>query len=304
MNSSAAAQEFDPLEQAGTPERVNYATGVLLQAEDFLDEQTYHRAQLAVALRHLVGFGTLAGLAVRAPKPEDNELELRVEPGIALDRFGRLIEVRIPYCIRLARWFAVQDPAVLNASSWTKPAPQVAAAVIADVFLSARACGRGKTPSFASGPFDALDAVVPARLSEEPELTIIPRLEDKSSGTAEPQTIVEPENVWPGANASAENKLKAVLGSWNWGFAADPDNELKPLAEHVGKMNLSSVLLARLLIPVKAVGDAPQDQRPDLDLTKRVIVKNGIRPFIFLPGKWVGKTADGHAFSSLEENEL
>ena len=53
------------------PERVNYATGVLLQAEDFRDEQTYHRGRLATALRHLVGFGTRRGprrARARAPR--------------------------------------------------------------------------------------------------------------------------------------------------------------------------------------------------------------------------------------------
>ena len=54
----------DPLEQDAAPERVNYATGVLLDAQDFLDEQTYHRARLARALKYVVGMGTIAGLGV------------------------------------------------------------------------------------------------------------------------------------------------------------------------------------------------------------------------------------------------
>ena len=161
----------DPLEQPPlVPERVNYATGVLLQAEDFRDEQTYHRGRLAMALRHLAGFGTIAGLRVRAPEEGDNELELRVEPGLALDRYGRLVELTEPYCTRLARWFAAQETPALRAAIQRKPRTPLDVAVVADVFLSARDCVRGKPPSFASGPFDALDALVPARLAEAPEL--------------------------------------------------------------------------------------------------------------------------------------
>ena len=96
MNSIDTSLQSDPIEWGSAPERVNYATGMLLQAEDFRDEQTYHRGRLATALRHLMGFGTIAGLAVRSPAVEDNQLELRVEPGIAIDRYGRLIELGAP----------------------------------------------------------------------------------------------------------------------------------------------------------------------------------------------------------------
>jgi hypothetical protein len=85
----------DPIETAPPPERVNYATGVLLDAADFRDEQTYHRGRLARALRYLVGFGTIAGLRVVPPAATDAELELRVEPGLAIDRYGRLIESKV-----------------------------------------------------------------------------------------------------------------------------------------------------------------------------------------------------------------
>ena len=63
----------DPIEIAAPPERVNYATGVLLDATDFRDEQTYHRSRLARAFRYLVGFGTVAGLrVVRLPRMTAN----------------------------------------------------------------------------------------------------------------------------------------------------------------------------------------------------------------------------------------
>jgi hypothetical protein len=99
----------DPLEARPAPERVNYATGMMLQADDFAAEQTYHRSRLAQLSRYLLGHGTLAGLRVVRPGPNDNLLELRVEPGLAIDRHGRLIEIPAAQCIRLARWFEAQD---------------------------------------------------------------------------------------------------------------------------------------------------------------------------------------------------
>src|SRR6185295_14689509 len=99
----------DPIEQPAPPDRVNYATGTLLGADDFLDEQSYHRGRLARALAALHGSGvTLPGIAtgfgfaggtvlglrvdwVKAAPNQEEELELT--PGLAIDRLGRLIEV-------------------------------------------------------------------------------------------------------------------------------------------------------------------------------------------------------------------
>src|SRR5262245_1972829 len=56
---------LDPLVRLPRAERPAYATGMLLDAQDFQDEQTYHRARLARALSALAGSGTLAGLEVQ-----------------------------------------------------------------------------------------------------------------------------------------------------------------------------------------------------------------------------------------------
>lgn len=272
----------DPLVAGGPPERVNYATGVLLQAEDFRDEQTYHRARLASALLNLAGHGTLAGLAARTPEPEDNDLHLRVEPGIALDRYGRLIEVPEAWCTRLARWFAAQETARLRTAIQRTPRTPLEVAVVADLFLSLIDCGRGKTPSFAQGPFDALDALVPARLAEVPQFELVLRAEGP------PSPIPTPKNHWPDADAADEAKLAAVLGSYAMGRGEGVDGGLAPMAEHVGGRDPAAVLLARIAIPVTLAADAPSEVRPVLDLGQRVQVDNSIRPFICLPGKWLG----------------
>lgn len=270
----------DPLAAPLKPERVNYATGVLLQAEDFQDEQTYHRGRLAMALRHIAGFGTIAGLRVRAPAAGNNDLELRIEPGVALDRYGRLIELSEAYCIRLANWFAAQETGKLRTAVHRAPNVDFPVAVVADIFLSAKDCARGMTPSVAAGPFDALDALVPARLAEEPQLELVLR--------AEADPIPSPVNHWPEAGATRDVKLAAVLGSWDSGLTGAADEDLDPLPEQVPGTDLSAVLLARVAIPVQLAADAPSDVRPAIDAA-RPSVDNRVRPFIFLPGKWHGR---------------
>lgn len=272
----------DPLLSVGAPERVNYATGVLLQAEDFRDEQTYHRGRLAAALSHLIGHGTLAGLAVHSPPPEDNDLHLRVDGGIAIDRYGRLIEVGEAWCTRLALWMAAQDTGPLRAAIQRDDDPQakLPVVVVADLFLSLADCGRGKTPSFAQGPFDALDALVPARLSEQPRFELVLRAEDGA--------IPKPKNNWPAANASDDKKLAAVLGSYGLRKGEGINGGLAGFTEHVDGHDPAAVLLARIQIPVTLAADADSKVRPKLDLGKRTRVDNSIRPFIFLPGKWLG----------------
>lgn len=272
----------DPLLDGPLAERVNYATGVLLAAEDFRDEQTYHRSRLASALRYLAGHGTLAGLAVRAPEAEDNDLQLRVEPGIALDRHGRMIEVVEPWCIRLAHWFAAQSVGPLRAAVQRKPRTPLDVAVAVDLFMSLEDCGRGRTPSFAQGPFDALDALVPARLAEQPSFELVLRAEGP------PGAIPTPANHWPAADASPEDRLAAVLGSYGVGQHSGAAGDLAPLAEHVTGRDPAAVLLARVAIPVEIAADAPAEVRPRLDLAHRVHVDNAIRPFIWMPGKWLG----------------
>lgn len=272
----------DPLELQAPPERVNYAIGVLLDAQDFLDEQTYHRGRLAKALKHLVGFGTLAGLRVVPPADGDAELELQVAPGLAIDRYGRLVEIGSPQCIRLARWFAAQSTQALLAAIQRTPRVKVDVAVVVDVFLSADACPVGKTPAFATGPYDALDAVTPARLADAFTLQLVPRDEGA------PAPIPAPQNFWPAPGAAHDALLAAVLESWE-DAPATADDTLPPLQEHVDGYDPSAVLLARVTIPVTLATNAPAGTRPTLLTTTRVSADNSLRPFIALPGKWFGR---------------
>ena len=108
MSALTRLPEADPLYARPRPQRPFYATGMLLDAADFSAEQTYHRGRLAQALALLSGGGTLAGLAVGHAAenlPTDRPEEIRVAPGVAIDRLGRLVEIGRPACLRLQRWW-------------------------------------------------------------------------------------------------------------------------------------------------------------------------------------------------------
>ncbi len=126
-----------------------------------------------------MGCGTVAGLKVewdeaREPGsefPDGREERLVVHPGIAIDRLGRIIEVPRAWCIRLGGWYNAQDVAELRQGLKGPPYN----GVVADVFVRFVTCERGKTPAFASGPFDALDAVQPSRLRDAHHLGLVIR---------------------------------------------------------------------------------------------------------------------------------
>src|SRR5688572_25853569 len=145
--------------------RVNYRNGILLAASDFQQEQLYHRGRLAAALARLHGFGTIAGLNVErfaagTIRAEDGQAradeELVVNPGIALDRLGRIIEVPRKYCLRLQKWFEVQtENAAASFTAFEDPPKR---SLVADVFLRFLECPNGLRPGFPGQAADATDA--------------------------------------------------------------------------------------------------------------------------------------------------
>jgi hypothetical protein len=295
----------DSLDQPIDPDRVFYEQGVMLDKEDFRAEQDYHRGRLARALAFLDGSGTVAGLEVTiVPPPEEgihpDAEEVHVGPGLALDRIGRLVEVpsmpnALPgRCIRLSKWLEYQeagraaDQAGFERSERLRrafhPAPDAGATpptrgqLIVDVFLRFAACGRGKTPAFAAGPFDALDAVQPSRLRDGFELTLVPR------GEADPPL---PQSYWaevaslPQAERAARLR-ELIFGAWdrfrprkrNDPFANDPvvPDWLDP------QNDKHWLFLARLRIPCT---DGGIDRPAVRDATLPVELRNDDRAFVY-----------------------
>jgi hypothetical protein len=286
--------ELDPLAKAQaqgeSQDRLWYATGVLLDAEDFLDEQTYHRGRLARALAYLYGSGTVAGLRVMwesalAPgvdssMPEGRPERIRIEPGLAIDRMGRLIELPRTVCLRLNRWYQAETDDDLAQGFHGAPFD----GVVVDVFLTFVACERGKTPAFAAGPYEALDPVVPSRIRDGYAVTLVIRKE------ADPPV---PVNRWPDVSGIADPAERAgvvqeaVFGAWREGTQwQELDGKLAPLVEHATGQDSAALLLARLVVPASQASAAARPQRIEGAV---VLVDNSIRPMVFNPGRWAGE---------------
>lgn len=256
----------DPILRS-TSERLVYSQGELLGKDDFRDEQTYHRRQLARALFFLHGRGVVAGLKVETRTEPDRkdldpavkefeEIHLLVQPGLAIDGAGRLVEVPRNACLRLGRWFnyvanrpsesrTPQNPAWDVADLRAAWRPEGGGAVVADVFLTFHACNRGLTPAFASGPFDALDASQPSRVRDAYELSLVLRAHDSDLPTA-----FDPWSHIRGATAQ-ERLAAAQEGSLNaWKTLEDLSAEsTADLHEIPLGVDRTAVLLARVRLP-------------------------------------------------------
>lgn len=310
-NTATTFSTIDPLTRQPLGERPVYATGMLLDAQDFLDEQTYHRSQLARALGAVAGSGTLAGLRVQhRPETATGPEEIQVNAGLAVDRLGRLIELPRPACLRLQRWWDAEAArSTLLQADYAMPERFVSAraragaalparAVVADVFLRFVACPRGLTPAFASGPFDALNAVSVSRLRDAYELHLVPRRNLSDTGLGLPlragaftlpvdqETAAEAlarEAAMDDPSSDADVRRAALQDAVLNGYHRTAD-ELPRGPEHPPTVDASAVFIARLLIPVE-----PTD--PTVRLGSAVLVDNHSRRF--LPGlgvlaRWTG----------------
>ena len=282
------AKGDDSLLQQEGPDRVNYATGVLLGAEDFQAEQDYHRGRLARALAYAIGCGTLAGLEVdhepAQPAAGDDPARserLLVAPGLAIDRLGRLLEVAASRCLRLAEWYEAQSPQLLrqawhDAGALWSGSPS---GVAADLFIRFFVCERGKTPAFASDAFDSFDSVTAHRLRDGFELELVLR-QEASPALPQPQ--------WPDFGSDAATLRDAIFAAWRQGSAFSAGEGLDPLPEHVPGQDTSALFLARLLLPAD---QGPAGARPARRLAEAVAVRNDLRPFVLTANalaRWFG----------------
>src|SRR5260370_5570193 len=86
----------------GPSERLNYFQGQFLTQELFELEQRYHREKRLQHNALLHGVGTVCGLKVSEhPRPERRDRFVVIEPGLALDKYGREIWVPKPVYVSL-----------------------------------------------------------------------------------------------------------------------------------------------------------------------------------------------------------
>lgn len=94
-------------------QRVNYAYGMVLGLDEFLQEQLYHQEKDYRHRRVLHGYGTSYGLKVCAEPTTDGtrDYTVTVSPGVGIDQWGREFVIRDAQCVRLGSWLVAQDQA-------------------------------------------------------------------------------------------------------------------------------------------------------------------------------------------------
>jgi hypothetical protein len=264
-----ASNYSDPLETLQYPDRVNYANGVLLDEKDFRAEQAYNRGRLGRALSYLHGLGTVAGLHVLTLPSEPHII--RVMPGLAVDRLGRLIELPVPYCIRAQNWFESQNSDSLAesyANSTTDGGPQ---AVVADLFIKFDTCERGKTPCFGVGNVDATDAFTAERLRDGAAFDLIMRSQPEGLKPSQ-KAPYEVLSAGPFTFDAAVAELRKVKmeGGWKESDFWNPDGKIEVGNEYSVGQNGTEVLLARIRFPST---DSPMRY----DTNGQIEIQNDIR---------------------------
>jgi hypothetical protein len=307
----------DSLLEDEATDRTYYATGVLLDTADFVAEQTYHRGRLARALASLHGVGTAAGLFADHD-PHANaavEGEVFVQPGLAVDPLGRLVELSTKSCLRVKRWYEGYSPdklikrpkADFRVSLPSGSLPNFA--VVADLFLRFRTYERGWTPALASGLYDATDAVSPARLRDGYELRLVPRTEALPPEVPQsPWPLPSGGKAWPDpsvvdVNARRAKLKEAIFAAWHPGRPALLDalwgSDFLPAELRFDTKQADGnepdpawVFLARVVI---AVSDTNMETAPDgtqrPQRTGTVKVDNEMRPFavtVAALARWLG----------------
>lgn len=91
-------------------QRVNYAYGMVLGLDEFLQEQLYLLSKDRLHDRALHGFGTVSGLAVSV-EPVDDDVQVTVGTGVGVDQWGRTFVVSCDQCARLGAWLATKERA-------------------------------------------------------------------------------------------------------------------------------------------------------------------------------------------------
>ena len=149
---------------------VNYHYGMLLGVEDFVTDQSYHRGKMRLHNAWLHGSGVVWGLKVSADIARG---ELRVEPGLGLDGFGRELHSDQPQCVNVGRWFAAHRD---DAGFTFTEAADGTITFDAHIVLRHRACLMRPVPALLDSCAGAQSQTAYSRIQEAFELLLKPEL--------------------------------------------------------------------------------------------------------------------------------
>jgi len=194
------------------------------------------------------------------------DLEIRVTPGLAIDRAGRMIEVSRNVCIRIEQWIATQSATDLAGALLAGNGK-----ILLDVFATFMPCTRGVTPCFATqDDYDATDAFSPNRLLDSFAMQVVLRPETNPPTPVDPWESfgsVPAAGTAPDVTAIQQAILAGTIGG-------------APGVEYPSGFDQTAVFLARVTIPATPADGS--DEPPKYDFAQAAI-DNLARLFIYPP---------------------
>ncbi len=204
------------------------------------------------------------------------QLEIAVTPGLAIDRVGRMIVVPTTVCIRIQNWLNNQATSDLNSALASGKG-----SILIDVFATFAPCTQGVTPCFASqDDYDATDAFSANRMLDSFSMQLVLRNDTNPQLPLDPWLPAGP--VPTGAvTPTLTQSLKQSLLSANAGPQANAPFTTGGTAprEIPPGFDPSSVFLARISIPATA---GASGQPPNYTLNS-LAIDNLSRLFVYPP---------------------
>lgn len=294
---------FEPLT------RPAHRPGMMLGIEAVRDEQAWNRRRLNRHQYWLHGHGTVVGLAVtlshgepNADNTEDQAMKLIVNPGIALDGFGREVILHEPYCLDLLAWIESKRDEETREWNGSDTHVPVDGGLWVDITLRHRECDHGLQPVIAHEVNSTIDPVDTSRVRESVWLDIEP-ITPEESGANALSTPVDPQApapgaIHPGAPADLGNMLTQTEQDYLGNLSGIPEKMTQLNADRLFRLlesdlapgddvtasldGLAQIQLAR--IRLETLNDTRLVSHPS-----RLAINNLVRPFVTNPGmiEWV-----------------
>ncbi|MBD3316599.1 MAG: hypothetical protein GF344_12490 [Chitinivibrionales bacterium] len=154
--------ELDPYK------RVRYTEGMVLGMDEFLQEELYLLTKHRRHNRGLHGYGTVCGLSVGA-RPRDDDTQIRVAPGIAVDPQGHEIRVPVAQCASVNTWLHNHREEIDESLGSPPGSPSLLTVYL---LLCRRECESDYVP-IPAGPCLSLDRTqAPTRIADDYDLIL------------------------------------------------------------------------------------------------------------------------------------
>jgi len=152
---------------------VNYAKGMVLGVDDYIQEFAYLSGRDRWMARDLIGYGTCSGLAVLVEK--DSALHgprVRIKPGSAVAPSGQMICVERDQCGSLNAWLEKPENAVKVTRRLSGGSPPDEGAIKLHLVLCYRDCAVMPVPVPGEPCRSDDDLMAPSRIADDYTLTL------------------------------------------------------------------------------------------------------------------------------------